>query len=327
MLIGGIVAAVAVAVLATALLTRRAAHDDVHSVEGYHRSLHTLETINAHPTMAYEGSETDHRGELGHPAQAVRIAGPSTVRLTDAGRPVVPPIPPPLLADPDVPLTFDAEAPAHDVDRPSRRHASSQTSAPPSAPPELRGKAMVSINRRPRRLAAPATAVAAVLILVVVLLLTGTHSPAPRHASGSGSTQGDATQGGTGSSPSPAPGKSKTQTKTTSTTQPPAVSAPVSSSAEAATYRVGPSTFSMTVAATSGACWVDATNSTTGATLFAGTLAAGERQSFNATSAVTVIVGAPAVFVASVDGVAVVMPSGFQTPFTMSFVTSTTPAS
>jgi hypothetical protein len=83
----------------------------------------------------------------------------------------------------------------------------------------------------------------------------------------------------------------------------------------------------MTVAATSGACWVDATNSTTGATLYAGTLAAGERQSFNAASPATVIVGAPTVFVASVDGVAVVMPSGFQTPFTMSFVMSAAPAS
>jgi hypothetical protein len=322
MLIGGIVAAVAVAVLATALLTRRAAHDDVHSVEGYHRSLHTLETINAHPTVAGEGSDTDHRGERDHPADAVRIAGSSTVRLTDSGRPTVPPIPPPPLADPDVLLTFDDEAHDHDVDRPSRLHASSQSS-PPSAPPELRGKAMVSINRRPRRLAAPATAVAAVLILVVVLLVTGTHSPTP-HTHGPGATRGAA-----GPSPSTADGKTKTKTKTktTSTTQPPAVSAPVSASAGAATYQVGASTFSMTLAATSGACWVDATDSTTGATLFTGTLGPGERQTFTATSPVTIVVGAPTVFVASVNGEAAVLPTGFRTPFTMSFVTSGAPAS
>jgi hypothetical protein len=324
MLIGGIVAAVAVAVLATALLTRRAAHDDVHSVEGYHRSLHTLETINAHPTVASEDNGSAPRGEQGHHANAVRVAGSSTVRLTKTGRPAVPPIPPPTLVDPDVLLSFDDEAQDHDVDRPSRLHASSQSSSPPSAPPELGGKAMVAINRRPRRLAAPATAVAAVLILVVVLLLTGTHSPTPRqsHGSGSGSTRGD-----TGSPPSTADGRTKTKTKTTSTTQPPAVSAPVSSSAGAATYQVAASTFSMTLAATSGACWVDATDSTTGATLFTGTLGAGDRQSFTATSPVTVVVGAPTVFVASVNGVAAVLPSGFRTPFTMSFVTSAAPAS
>ena len=80
MLIGGIVAAVVVVVIAVALLTRRVAHDDVHSVEGYHRSLHTLESINAHP-IVLRGDELQARARSPpYPESAVRVASPSTVR-------------------------------------------------------------------------------------------------------------------------------------------------------------------------------------------------------------------------------------------------------
>ena len=75
MLIGEIVAAVVVTALVVTLLTRRVAHDDVHSVEGYHRSLHTLESINAHPTIS-EGGELSGLGEKSaYPESAVRVAG------------------------------------------------------------------------------------------------------------------------------------------------------------------------------------------------------------------------------------------------------------
>jgi hypothetical protein len=92
--------------------------------------------------------------------------------------------------------------------------------------------------------------------------------------------------------------------------------------AHSATYDVGTSTFTVTVATTSGPCWVDATSTTTGTTLFVGTLAPGERQSFGALGPVTMTIGAPTVFVASVNGVAAALPAGFQTPFTMNFVTA-----
>jgi hypothetical protein len=69
-LIGGIAAAVVVIALTVTLLTRRVAHDDVHSVEGYHRSIHTLETIKAHP-VAYlaEAVESDSGREAGLPRE------------------------------------------------------------------------------------------------------------------------------------------------------------------------------------------------------------------------------------------------------------------
>jgi hypothetical protein len=298
MLIGGIVAAVVVAVGAVALLTRRVAHDDVHSVEGYHRSLHTLETINAHPTISGSEEVSAQGAASAYPESAVRVAGAPTVHVTGL-RGAVPPVPTPPLADPDAPMSFDDAAPTPPIP------------APPHA--GRRDKAMISINHRPRRLAAPAMAVAVVLVLIVVLLLTGSHKVPPSR------THSPHKSSGRTSSPSSTPPKKKT-TSTTSTPPPPAVSAPQAATPQSATYDVAASAFTVTLTATSGACWVDATSTATGATLYSGSLAAGSLHSFSATGPVTVIVGAPAVLSTSVDGGAVVLPSGFQTPFTMSLV-------
>ena len=165
MLIGGIVVAVVVLGLAAVLLTRRMGRNDVHSVEGYHRSIHTLESINAHPAVPGVVAESGPETKSAFPESAIRLAGSASVRVTDA-RPAVPPVPPPPLTSLDTPVTFDDAGP------------------PPATivhePVGNRDKAMGSINHRPRRLAAPATAVAGVIILVVVLLLTGSHTVAPQ---------------------------------------------------------------------------------------------------------------------------------------------------
>ena len=80
MLIGGIVIAVVVTVCAIALLTRRVAHDDVHSVEWYHRSLHTLESINAHPVISGGDESSGPGAKSAYPERAVGVASPSTGR-------------------------------------------------------------------------------------------------------------------------------------------------------------------------------------------------------------------------------------------------------
>jgi hypothetical protein len=305
MLIGGIVAAVVVvAVGAVALLTRRVAHDDVHSVEGYHRSLHTLESINAHPMISGSDDLPGQGAHAAYPESAVRVASRSIGR--PAGLPgSVPPVPIPPLADPDGPMTFDDAEEAPPLSPP----------APPR--PVRRDKAIISINHRPRRLAAPATAVAVVLVLIIVLLLTGSHSVPP----GGGHSDGKNSRHNGSTAPNP---PKKKATTTTSTPPPPAVSSPQAATTQSATYDVAATTFTVALTATSGACWVDATSSTTGTTLFSGTLAAGAQHSFSATGPVTLIVGAPTVLHATVDGDAVVLPTGFQTPFTMSFVTTAT---
>ncbi|HXZ63041.1 MAG TPA: hypothetical protein VEG62_09875, partial [Acidimicrobiales bacterium] len=60
-LIGGIVVVALVAVVAAIVMLRRRAHDDVHSVEHYHRQLHTLEEMRAHDA-ARAGAARTHGG-------------------------------------------------------------------------------------------------------------------------------------------------------------------------------------------------------------------------------------------------------------------------
>jgi hypothetical protein len=303
MLIGEIVAAVAVVVLAITLLTRRAAHDDVHSVQGYHRSLHTLETINTHPSIAAGDHVAAEAVNSAFPESAVRLARRPDARATGPGS--VPPVTIPRPTDPDIPLTFD------DVPR------APEPARPAMFPPLRRDKAMVSINHRPRRLAAPAMAVAAVLVLIAVLLVTGLHSVDPTRTRPS-VRDGHATAA--------APKSHHRRSAARPSTAPlPTVSSALAATAHSATYDVADRAFTLTLVATSGPCWVDATSSTTGTTYFSGTLAQGSQQSLDAAGPVTVIVGAPSAFAARVDGVPVGLPPGFQTPFTMSFATPVTP--
>jgi Domain of unknown function (DUF4115) len=309
MLIWGIVVAAVLAALTVVLLTRRAAHDDLHSVEGYHRSIHTLESINAHPAApGPAGAAPSLFEKPAYPESAIRLAGTPSVRVTDAPPASVPPVPPPPAVNAEIPVTFD------DTDL-------STPPTPPTPPmplhdaPGSRDKALGSINHRPRRLAAPAMAVAVVIVLVVVLLLTGSHKVAPPRHHHAGSTETNVTAPTT-----PKPQPKPTAQSTTNLPSP--VSLPQSSTARTATYNVPGGSFSLSFAATTGQCWVDVTNSSSGATLFAGTLQPGAQQSLNATGPVTVIVGAPTVLAVSVDGSQVALPSGFQTPFTMRFVTA-----
>jgi Domain of unknown function (DUF4115) len=298
MLIGGIAAAVAIAVLSAVLLTRRVVRDDVHSVEGYHRSLHTLEAINAHPVVPKVDAGSSSGTPSAYPESAVRVAGTSTVRLTAAPPAARPPIPAPSVPEGDGILTFDDSGDSGDL-------------SDPLPQPAGRDKALVSINHRRRRLAAPATAVAAVLVLIIVLLVTGSHNVAsPRTHKGSTAHRHAA------STPD-----GNTTATTTPTTQSPSVTQPQASTAHGATYDVSASAFALSLSVTSGACWVEVTSSVSGATLFAGTLEPGQEHSLDATGPVNVMLGAPTVFVASINGETVALPPGFQTPFTMSFVT------
>jgi hypothetical protein len=297
MLIGGIVAAVVVLALAAVLLTRRMGRNDVHSVEGYHRSIHTLESINAHPAVPSVATESSLGAKSAFPESAIRVGGSASVRVTDA-RPAVPPVPPPPVTNADTPVTFDDAVPPPPV-----LHE----------PVGNRDKAMGSINHRPRRLAAPAAAVAVVIVLVVVLLLTGSHTvpPRPRHHSGTSSRNVRL--------PKVDPGP--TVTNTTSAPSPQVV-VPQSGTARSATYGVGSTNYTLTFSATTGLCWVDVTNTTSGATLFEKTLQPGEQSSLAVSGPVTVVIGAPTVLGLLVNGSAVALPSGFHTPYTVNFVTT-----
>ncbi len=77
--------------------------------------------------------------------------------------------------------------------------------------------------------------------------------------------------------------------------------------------------YSLSLAATTGECWIEATNTATGSVLFTATLFSGQSHTIAATGPVTVIAGAPAAFSATVDGTAVSLPAGYQAPFTLKF--------
>ena len=83
------------------------------------------------------------------------------------------------------------------------------------------------------------------------------------------------------------------------------------------------SNFTLVLSATSSECWISVTGPT-GASVFSGVLAAGQQQTIPATGLVSVEIGAPSSFTATVNGAPVTLPSGYQTPLTLHF---TPPAS
>src|SRR5271155_1705512 len=104
LMVGGIVAVVVVALVAAAVLLLRRSQDDAHSVEHYHRQLHTLEEIRAHPSVGTDadagvgvGTEENGTSPEAHSASAFRVSGSRTVRLTDRETPSIPPAPPPAV--------------------------------------------------------------------------------------------------------------------------------------------------------------------------------------------------------------------------------------
>ncbi len=306
MLVAWLILIGVVAVVATAVSLRRRSHDDVHSVEGYHRQLHTLEVLRTH---------TDVEAGAAYPESAFKVSTHATVRLTEPGKPVVPPVPPPPVTDPDRPVTFD--------------DAGSVVSTPVTAPGSdwREDKAMQGINRRPRRLAAPAAAVAAVSLVIVLLLVFGSHSVPPHHppASATGS-RGHATShtSTTVRSHTTTTVKSKVKTKAgthhNTTTTVPVVSLPHAGSPHNAVYAVGPGSYTLAMSATTSQCWVDATEAGSGTILFTGILNPGQTQSVSATGAVSLVVGAPNSFAANINGTAVSFPFGYLAPFTMQFL-------
>jgi hypothetical protein len=303
--IGGIVVIVVVVAALVAWALHRRSQDEVHSVEHYHRSMHTLEEMRAHPT---------HPGGNGQSAfnePAFRVGTPM-VRPIDPNRPPVPQAAPPP-PNPAQPIVFDDEAP---LDAPGP--------VPAGASAETESRAVQAMNRPRRRLGAPMVAVGAVVVLILVLVLSGLHnSSAPHHAKSAARTPAR--------TPATAPARPAHRTQgnrqpTTTTTAPPVVSPPSASTSQSATYQVAVASYSLAFSAASGECWVKATDAS-GSVLFMGLLGAGQSQTVPATGAVTVVAGAPSVFAATVNGAPVTLPSGALAPFTLKFVSAAPPAS
>jgi hypothetical protein len=336
MVIGGIVAIVVVAGMTAGVLLRRRSHDDVHSVEHYHRQLHTLEEMRTHPTPGGGDGAGAEDGRAAYPAAAFRVgSGSSAVRLTDPNKPLVPPVPPPPVPNPAEPVKFDdrgglaatsvvgGDGSSEDGWRgdnekpevPALVGAAADEATATGIPPlSAKGeeRALHAIDHRPRRLGAPLAAIGAVAVLIVVLIVTGLHTTNPPHHGSTATTV--TTTAGTGTHHARG-----THEATTTTTAPPVVSAPSAATNHDATYQVAPASYSLALSATNGECWIQATESS-GSVLFSGLLYAGQSHTVPATGMVTVIAGAPNSFSAAVNGSPVTLPAGFQAPFTLKFV-------
>jgi hypothetical protein len=316
-LIGGIVAAVVVVAVVAGAAMRRRSQDDVHSVEHYHRQLHTLEEMRTHPSAGREQGN----GDASFPASTFRVSTSPTVRLTEPGTTIVPPVPPPLVPNPGEAVAFD-DSPDAEADAGAAPEANGRPAALPAT--FMTGKedpAIHSINHRPRRLAGPAAAVAAVAVLVAVLVATGLHANRPGHKSSN--VTATTTHAATTETTSHAGTHRSSPTHhatTTTTTPPPTVSAPEAVTANAATYRVADVNFSLVLGANNGECWVSATDASTGKVLYTGVLFTGQSETVAATGSVTVVAGAPGAFTATVNGAAVALPPGAQAPFTLTFL-------
>lgn len=312
-------AVVVVGVIAAAVYRNRS-RDDVHSVEHYHRQLHTLEEMRTHSPSGSEGNGDNGHDDAAYPASAFRVSGTSTVRLTEPGHTIVPPAPPPPVKNLGEPVLFVDTHVTPDPNEPSKSTFMTGVD----------DKAMHSINHRPRRLGV-LFAVAAVVVLIVVLIVAGMHSNTPpvKHPTPGTATTVTTPARHPHSGTAGASGSHKTHKNSTSTTTTvaPVVSGPAPTSANAATYQVGVASYSLVLSATSGDCWVSATSTSTGASLFMGVLAPGQSHTIAATGPVTVIAGAPGAFAASLNGVAVQLPFGFQAPFTLKFETPGTGSS
>ena len=258
---GSIVVVVVLGVIAAVLMPRRS-HDDEHSVQHYHRQLHTLEEIAGIPaTRRRERRQGRRKAADGAKGGTSSRPAPSGSRAprrcASPGRTSrsVPPVPPPPVPNPSKPLTFDDASP---------------DPVPATFMTGNEDRVIHSINHRPRRLGGPAAAVGAVLVLVLVLILTGLHSNAGKHHGKA------ATAAHHGHDAPGAPRSITTRRRPrTSTTAPPSVSAPTAATAHTATYTVAAPTYSLNIAATTGECWVDVTNTATGAVLFTTTLQSG----------------------------------------------------
>ncbi len=325
----GAVALVAVVIAAISVL-RRPSAEDLSSVRHYHSALGTLEHLserNARPTGEAAGTEAtgpagsgwseDDGPAPGDPRPrsyrrpetgAAVPPRPRTDRLEDPLRPAprssrpAPAVVRPVPAETGDSLVFDDAHPQVPSDHPA---------APPlSRMDRAQRHALDSMNRRPRRGMTAVLAVVAVAVLVGALALVGSHRSRPNTTNGAPARHVPPT-----TTPTTRPRHGQVpKTRTTA----PAQLLAQSSTSNAAQYLVSSNAYRLTLS-TSGPCWVNATDTTTGTALWTGTMQAGGVQQIQAAGTTRVEFGTLAVAV-TVDGVPVVVPLSIHSPFALTFV-------
>ncbi len=139
------------------------------------------------------------------------------------------------------------------------------------------------------------------LVIGVAVALTPTH---PRNAASHHSTT--------------KPRSTVRTTEPRTTVPPPPEVHPTSSTAVTADYSAPATGYTVGLQAT-GPCWVEATTTASGALVWTGTLAPGQTRSIAATGSLLLRLGASDDVSVSLNGETVAFPTGFQSPFDMTF--------
>ncbi len=291
--------------------------DEVHSVEGYRHTLDTLQGIRTKSTSASVrvlGGPPATGGVPGSPGDGVAGAD------DDAG--------------PEAANGVNGDAAGTLGHRVGPRGelvfedpALSETGNRSGVFGGRRDRAMTAMNHRPRRLGAPIMVGVVVLAVLALIILAGVHNKGPHKAAGATSTTAttagshttSAAAGGHATTPTTtATGKAKghhSPTPVAPVTTVPANFTAQTSTATTATYKPPAATYTLTLSTTNGECWVDVTSG--GTTLFTKTMLAGQQQSVSASGTTTVVLGAPGAIGLQLDHLPVVLPAGYQTPFTL----------
>lgn len=311
-----IAVAAGVVVVVAGLLTwlvRRRSSDEVHSVDGYRQTLNTLQGIRSR-----SGSGTVR--VLGGPPAPGEAPVASGVPTTGTHGPDAPEGEPAKRSGRDLVLENDPNA------------AGPNTSSPRSQ--RSQDRAISAMNRRPRRLAGPVVVVVVVLALLAAVLVIGARSHHPKGQTSSprthdsSTTATSSTRSGAGSTTTTSGSKSRSGSKGATTTTGPKASTSTTTTAPhtytaatstptTATYTPPSGSYTVTLSATSGSCWLTVTSSN-GTVLLSQTLTAGEVKQVTNSGSATIVVGAPSVVKVTIDHRPVVLPPGYQTPFTIS---------
>ena len=187
------------------------------------------------------------------------------------------------------------------------------------------GRLEIGRNGRPgpertiRRAATGAAAAVAVGALAVGSYQLASHKSGPGTSTSTTSPARGA-QANTASRRATRPRPSTAPTVAPSTLQ------PTSTSASVVTYQVPATTYTVSFAAASGACWLGAQQQASGPYVRMWTLAPGAQATYAASGPLVVKIGAPRYVSISVNGTPLVLPAGRDQPYDVSLVPGTSTA-
>ncbi|HWD51454.1 MAG TPA: RodZ domain-containing protein [Acidimicrobiales bacterium] len=299
-----------------AKLTWRPNPDEAHSVRRYRTALGTMEHISDRAVRSTEGSS----GPVESSESAAGWEGTPSVHITgrETTHRAPEPVPVPERAvdeirGPDGELVFDDARPADRARRPGFRPI-----APEFRSERARKQAFHAMEHRQWHWRTPAVVIV-VLVVFGVLAFVGSRrsNNHPTSRTSNTTVAGHQTIPAHQGSPAVPTTTKPPHPTTTTTTKPPTQLIATSTSAGAATYSVGASTYNIVLTA-SGLCWVDAVDASSGNAIFSGTVQPGATQVIHATGATNVTMGASFTSLTA-NNIPVVLPTPFQVPFTATF--------